>query len=705
MPTYNVTDPRTGKKVRLTGDSPPTEQELEQIFSQFQVEQERTIGEKVGGVIEAGASMASSALAKPVAGIVGLANLAVTQDPANAAKRVTQVEDALTYEPGSVGQEYMQALSTAPVISDIAESMQRGSEFAGQATLDVTGSPLAASIAKAAPEAIATGLGAFVPGGIAARQATKAEGLAQEGARSAVRETSLDEPALVKSTTAETLRSGKLKNIADVIDANPDFYRALDELGVTAEPLASYASRNPQFRGIEQSFAALPSSPQNAQALEFSRGVSGVAQGLLEKYSDATGSVDASLKWRDASTKTIDELGDAADIAYDALDEVLDKRAVAQPVKTQEFLNDFTKNLALGIDDPDVPSVIKKAYQSLQPRQVVTDAGVQQIPATLENMDRLRKNIGAAAFRKEGDFKDADSALLKRIYGSLTDDINTMAEAQGLSQQVQAAKYLVAQRKRLEENMQDLLGKNLTKDIVPVIQQGVAGLVKGGAKRYQDIMKAISDKETRQQLLFTALNDQFTKTLKGDKDTLDGTAFLKWYDKTLGKEAVRALVQKDLPDGALKDLDNLAVITRGVAQATAQKIPTGVVNAVLNDSGGFLSRMVGTAGRAGSAAAGGGILGDTVSGIIDVMARRTPRAEKTSALLADPRLQSLIRRGVAQGVVQGRRTAEANRLAEQRLTKSANYQAWAKTLNESEKAKLASVGLTQFLLAGGQDDN
>jgi hypothetical protein len=33
MPTYQVTDPTTGKKLRLTGDSPPTEQELEQIFS------------------------------------------------------------------------------------------------------------------------------------------------------------------------------------------------------------------------------------------------------------------------------------------------------------------------------------------------------------------------------------------------------------------------------------------------------------------------------------------------------------------------------------------------------------------------------------------------------------------------------------------------------------------------------------------------
>lgn len=33
MPTYTVTDPATGRKVKLTGDSPPTEQELEQVFA------------------------------------------------------------------------------------------------------------------------------------------------------------------------------------------------------------------------------------------------------------------------------------------------------------------------------------------------------------------------------------------------------------------------------------------------------------------------------------------------------------------------------------------------------------------------------------------------------------------------------------------------------------------------------------------------
>jgi hypothetical protein len=40
MNEYIVTDPRTGRKVRLTGDSPPTEAELEQIFSSLPTERQ-----------------------------------------------------------------------------------------------------------------------------------------------------------------------------------------------------------------------------------------------------------------------------------------------------------------------------------------------------------------------------------------------------------------------------------------------------------------------------------------------------------------------------------------------------------------------------------------------------------------------------------------------------------------------------------------
>lgn len=51
MPTYQVTDPSSGKTLKLTGDSPPTEQELEEIFSSVQSQdKEMPPGGFAGGV-------------------------------------------------------------------------------------------------------------------------------------------------------------------------------------------------------------------------------------------------------------------------------------------------------------------------------------------------------------------------------------------------------------------------------------------------------------------------------------------------------------------------------------------------------------------------------------------------------------------------------------------------------------------------------
>lgn len=43
MPTFKITDPNTGRTLNVTGDSPPTQEELTQLFAQFQVEEQPEI--------------------------------------------------------------------------------------------------------------------------------------------------------------------------------------------------------------------------------------------------------------------------------------------------------------------------------------------------------------------------------------------------------------------------------------------------------------------------------------------------------------------------------------------------------------------------------------------------------------------------------------------------------------------------------------
>jgi hypothetical protein len=200
----------------------------------------------------------------------------------------------------------------------------------------------------------------------------------------------------------------------------------------------------------------------------------------------------------------------------------------------------------------------------------------------------------------------------------------------------------------------------------------------------------------------TALQDTFSGTRAGEKGFLT-TDYLKWYNDTLAKPTVRNLMAKDLPEGALDKLDSLAKISQGIAKANADKVKTGVVLSLLDDKAGMVRRMV-----------GGGIqqtigriplpTGEVASAVGEILKGGTNRSKAAGELLASPQFAAMIQQGVAKGVVTGRRADKALQAAEAKMMKSKKYQAWADTLSNNDKAKIASVGLTQFLLQPNAED-
>jgi hypothetical protein len=123
MPTYKVTDPTTGKSLKLTGDSPPTEQELEEVFAQVHGGQEpeavpqpptpssspsdyigpwQTVGEPALQMITGAGSSA-------VGGLAGLGTLATGGSAEEAAARIKSIQEAGTYQPRSPGGQAVQS--------------------------------------------------------------------------------------------------------------------------------------------------------------------------------------------------------------------------------------------------------------------------------------------------------------------------------------------------------------------------------------------------------------------------------------------------------------------------------------------------------------------------------------------------------------------------------------------------------------------
>lgn len=170
MATFIVTDPQTGRKVKLTGDSPPTEQELNDIFSQMQpvqvLQQEQvaqqpdpSFGEQVAGGLEAAAALGSSIIAEPLAGLAGIgATLNPFAEPGAGARRVEEVREALTFQPRLPGAQAALS-SVAEAIEPAAQALQGLEERLGESTLQATGSPALAAAAATLPTALGELLG------------------------------------------------------------------------------------------------------------------------------------------------------------------------------------------------------------------------------------------------------------------------------------------------------------------------------------------------------------------------------------------------------------------------------------------------------------------------------------------------------------------------------------------------------------------
>jgi hypothetical protein len=214
MATFVVTDPNTGQKVKLTGDSPPSEQELEQIFSQLgstqqqpepqaqpqqrgggrsvqgqQTEREGFVG---SGVIEPALAVASGLIAEPLAGLAGIAS-------GGDAEAVQRARSALTIAPKTkAGQEGLKTLGDLiqsgidivnfPIsgLAGLAELVTGGgvdqasqtvesvqdegvSKTLGRRTFEETGSPLASAIAETTPTALMSAFGLKTKPGQAAK--------------------------------------------------------------------------------------------------------------------------------------------------------------------------------------------------------------------------------------------------------------------------------------------------------------------------------------------------------------------------------------------------------------------------------------------------------------------------------------------------------------------------------------------------------
>ncbi len=160
MPVFLVTDPQSGRKVKLTGDSAPTEQELNEIFSNLPpAQQDPSFGQQALGALENVGSLVSGAVAEPLAGLAGIAqSLNPFAEEGAGAQAIESTREALTFKPRTeTGQAQQQAIGEA--LAPVGEAITGTEKFLGDTAFDLTGSPAIAAAAKSLPTAALEVLG------------------------------------------------------------------------------------------------------------------------------------------------------------------------------------------------------------------------------------------------------------------------------------------------------------------------------------------------------------------------------------------------------------------------------------------------------------------------------------------------------------------------------------------------------------------
>lgn len=448
MPSYKVTDPTTGRSMKVTGDSPPTEQELEGIFAQFKD-------------AHAPSSDGTGRLGQIAMGAAKFTNPFLSMTP----ERLKA--DALSAE---------RALLTNEPTQGMAEGVLRGAPAAvggaigGTAGL-VAGAPLTAA-------ALGTSLGGAALGGSAGESVRQAAAQAYTGLTG---RGSVQRPGAVVRDVAiqgATQVPGQAMNLGTALIAKygaKQLPAMLKNFFGISEPITEYV----QGRGAGNVF-----TEQNLNKGAPMDNI-GAATADLEASRAATGS-----KIAPAENSVIDKVGNRTPpIRHirEGLEDALVRRGITDP-KTAGLARNRESGILKKLVDVLTPSGI----------QVPEPGGLGITNKTVSEKLTLRQAVNAKRLIDDNlDFADKDLStsteqLLKKVNGQiraavredlgpdvakLWDDYSTIRDAQDKLSEFTGTQARSSVQQRAVQSLRGIMVKNPKEvgNIVRILGDGLPG--------------------------------------------------------------------------------------------------------------------------------------------------------------------------------------------------------------------------------------
>lgn len=476
------------------------------------------------------------------------------------------------------------------------------------------------------------------------------------------------------------------EELAYAVNPSQDILDAARRLEIDELLIPSHYSTNTSYQAIEQGLKSVPGSQLDAQEKRAIEALAAKTDDLISEYGGATDKSELSKRFKGQQMNQIQELGEKSDVLFKKVDGAIPGKTLVGTRTIMEHLNERVSDLG-GVE-----------FLSDMERYLFKHMADTAMP-TYARLSRVRQELGSAINKKQGPFKDMDTGELKLLYGKLSEDQQQVANFYGVGDLYRTGNELVGQRKVLEKNLENLLGKDLSGAITTKTGQGIRNLAKGDYKTLSQVLKRVPE-GSRQEIILSGLNDAFIQGSRKEKQ-LNIPGFVDWFEGVKRNPEAMKLINENLPAGAIKRLDDIFEVSRGVRNAKSKEISTGRINALLSNfdkDNGALAKIFGAAGKTamvGAAGATGGPVGGAATSAALALLNRgkSARTEAADKLLSS-RDFSQVTRQIAAGRAE---TPEQRRQLEDLLAKSDAYKRWVKVLTRSELQTLERQGFINWL--------
>jgi hypothetical protein len=680
-----------------------------------QIEQEKGVGDYLNALWEGwkgGASMGVQAAAVPVSGMFGLAKT-ITSGPEAGAKTIEDIQSAAAnLIPAKPAEEAMgkvvEAGMKVPGVTPVVETAMKVPETIGdlsyEGALKLGLSPETATYFGAAgksalPVAIEL-LGlkgtSTAKKGLFKNIIKKAEktdfydefGALKPEMKTALKEANigLDEVSDVLPETitsqkaaqpiATQIKKGKMGKLAESFQPDIDKIKAFEDLDI--DYLPQHVSNNPTAKAIAENLKDIPGSLMDSREKKIIQQISDKADEIIIKGGGTVEKGELATRYVDESNNIINSLAKESNKIYDEVGKAIPAKTPAATEKIMEVLKSKADDLG------------GEQYLSPKERQLIKTLDPGTKP-TYGRLDLMRRQIGEQLGGKDTPFRNVDRKSLGELYDAMTNDQETSILRQGnekLLETYLTGKYLVAQRKGIEKQLQNVLGKKITGDVTKKMGLAVKGLANGNTMTFDRLLSDIPKelgKDMRRDLVTSALNDAFLTGARG-KDKLSIGGFGSYWKKINRQPKAMKKLKDELSPETWKRLNTLATVNDALKSTMELSVRTGrqlSTPGLFDEVNNIAARAYGLAKKAGARTPGVGRIFEDIA-----KAPKNARSIAADELLTDRKFQNILRQQAMGKVKRSGQITNMNKFVENLKS----YKKWKKTLPEGDLADLATVG-------------